>query len=468
MKQYGELITNTALFGLSTVGVKLISFLLVPLYTAVLSSDLMGTVEIISTTMSVLVPILTLGLSTGIMRFSLDKDVDRRSILGCTVAVWLAGNVLLICVYPIVSSIELVAKYTTYIYGIYLFNSFDVLIAQYVRGNERLKVFALSGVIKTLTLGVANVVLLLGFELGAEGYLISIILSHITSVGFLVIAGVDKRVLLRIKCEREVLKKLIKFSVPFIPNSVSWWLNNASARYIIIIMFGASAAGIYSVANRIPAILITATGVFNLAWQISAVKKYNEETSYQYYKELFRLYNSLLSIVCTVLIFASPLIANVLFVNEYYDGWKYVPFILVAMMMGSLANFYDAIIISTKKTGTIFWATMIGAIVNIVLGIALMNFIGVIGAAIASMISYSTIFYIRVITARKILEQSLMQYRTNILFLILVVQAFIQSFGSMYINMISFTMTLIVGIITHQELIQIIKIVMPITLKGSK
>ena len=80
MSKYKYLIKNIGLLTLSSFATKLLSFLLVPLYTSILSTTDYGTYDIFNTTVGVLLPILTLNIQDAVIRFALDKNYKNESI----------------------------------------------------------------------------------------------------------------------------------------------------------------------------------------------------------------------------------------------------------------------------------------------------------------------------------------------------------------------------------------------------
>ena len=79
--KYGDLSKNTLLFTINSFGSKLITFLLVPLYTNVLSTNDYGTADLMTSTAQLLIPLLTLNIQDAVLRFSLDKTKDPKKII---------------------------------------------------------------------------------------------------------------------------------------------------------------------------------------------------------------------------------------------------------------------------------------------------------------------------------------------------------------------------------------------------
>ena len=72
---------NTAVFIIGNIGTKLINFLMVPLYTYALSTEQYGTVDLITTLVMMLAPILILNVNESILRYSLDQERNKNEIL---------------------------------------------------------------------------------------------------------------------------------------------------------------------------------------------------------------------------------------------------------------------------------------------------------------------------------------------------------------------------------------------------
>ena len=102
---------NTALFALNSVGTKMITFFLVPIYTAALSTSDYGTADLVSTIATVLVPIMTLNIGEAVMRFSLDENADYNKIMSVGIVVAIASMCVGACAFPIIGNIQSLKTY---------------------------------------------------------------------------------------------------------------------------------------------------------------------------------------------------------------------------------------------------------------------------------------------------------------------------------------------------------------------
>jgi O-antigen/teichoic acid export membrane protein len=92
--KYKYLAKNIGLLTLSSFATKLLSFFLVPLYTSILTTADYGTYDLFNTTVGVLLPILTLNVQEGVIRFAMEKDYDREAIVTIGIRHLLIGSAI--------------------------------------------------------------------------------------------------------------------------------------------------------------------------------------------------------------------------------------------------------------------------------------------------------------------------------------------------------------------------------------
>ena len=123
MSKYQKLFSNTLAMGIGQFSSKLLSFLLVPLYTSILSTEQYGVYDLIITTVTLLTPFLTLIISEAVMRFCMDKKCDQNHVLTIGVFFVLLGTIILALFYPLMCQIKSLGP----IYGIWMIAFFFVI-----------------------------------------------------------------------------------------------------------------------------------------------------------------------------------------------------------------------------------------------------------------------------------------------------------------------------------------------------
>ena len=423
MGKYKKLGKNVALLTIGNFASKLLSFLLVPFYTTVLSTSEYGTADMITTSVNLVMPVFTLLVYESVMRYSLDIANDRKQIFSIGLYVTVIGGILIALGSQILNLSSTLRPYILLFVLYYISLAVYNLILQFVKGIEEVVVYSTAGVVNTFIFIISNIILLLFCNLGVSGYLTAFVIGHTAAALFAFLkAGVYRYVIGYSKLKFNIFFKMLRYSVPMIPNSISWWISNSSDKYILTFFWGVSVNGIYSVAYKIPSILTIAINIFISAWQISAVEDFGSKESSKFYADIYDKYESLLFIGSAVLIGGVQILARYLFSNDFYVAWLYTPVLICASMFNSLAAFYGSVYTSAKRTSMLFYSTLVGAIVNILLNILMIPNMGAMGAAVATMLSYIIVWGVRAINSRHIFKFNIKIKRDIIAYAVLMIE----------------------------------------------
>lgn len=404
LDSYKKLAKNSFVFAIGTMGSKLILLLLVPLYTYYLTTEEYGITDLIITTTSLLFPIISANIFDSVLRFVMEKDESKEKVITNAFFVSLIGIGIFFVLYPFIRIVVSDVSLVNYFYIILIFQIFQTILGQFTRAVGEVRSFALNGIVMAIVTGVSNVILLTFFQLGIDGYLISIILSNVISIFYL---SLKVKILSQIHfslIDYAFIKKMLKYCIPIIPNSIMWWLINASNRYFILFFVGASANGIYAVANKIPNILSLVGTVFYQAWQLSAIEEYKNKNNSIFYSKIFGIYSAVLLLGSSFIILLSRFIMQVFMAEQYYEGWKVIPFLLLSVVFSSLSSFLGANYLAAKQTNGVFKTSMYGGLVSLILNAILVPSMGIQGSAIGTMISFALMCYIRLIDTKKFIE----------------------------------------------------------------
>lgn len=390
MGRYKKLTVDTMLFTVSSFGSKFLTLLLTPLYTAVLSTEEYGVADLIITTIDFIYPVLTLMISDAALRFAFDEDKKKSGVLNASFLFVFASTLLLILATPLVGylSVELSKLWTIFVVT-YLFFNLHSCVGNFAKGLGKTKLFAFSGIVHTLAVVASNLYFLLVLKQGLNGYLYSIAIGYFVSFLTLYFGAGLYRCVLPFGVDKKLLREMLKYSVPMIPTVVAWLGSAALNKYMIIYFCGYSENGLFSVAHKIPSIVVTFTLLFSQAWQLSAIDNYGKEGYDRFFSQVCRAFNLLIVIsVVGFLPFVKPL-ASVLFAKEYYSAWTVVSFLLLSSLFSSLSSFLAAAFRASKNTNGLVKSVAIGALVNVILNLALIQFIGIRGAAIAAAAAFA-------------------------------------------------------------------------------
>lgn len=421
------LASNTLVFGITNFSSKLLVFFMLPFYTAVLSKEEFGTADLLVTIVALLQPVLSLSISQGAMRYALDKSKDTKQVFSYGFNIILAGSLLIIISSPFLSKLSILNGYVFLFILLFITQNFQSFFSFFARGINKVRLIGVAGVVGSFVVVLSNILLLFVFHFGVDGYLWSMVISNLFAIAILFMGG--KMHLYFTKNKNIALaKEITNYSLPLIPNSLSWWINHSANRLILNHFCGVADVGIYSAASKMPSIIDTFRGIFVQAWQLSTISEYDKVDSSAFFKTMYRAYNVLIIFLCGILLLLSQFIAKVLYSSDFYEAWIYTPFLLVGVVFASMIAYYSPFYLAHKKTKLLFYSTFAGAIVTILLNLLLVPIIGIMGAAITSLISNLLIYLWLHIDSKKFFDYKNSNYSYYISFFLLTVQASIISF----------------------------------------
>ncbi len=399
MDKYKRLASNTLIFAIGTFSSKMLSFFLTRLYTEVLDKAQYGVTDLIQQSGNLLLPLVTLGITNAVVRFGLEENVRKQDVFTTGLLSLLGGMVLLLAITPLLGMINLLNGYVWLLCLFVFVSSLRSLCAQFVRAQSRVKLFAIDGILSTATTILFNLLYLVVFRWGVFGFIFSIICSDALSVVFLFVTAKLHRFIRFKGIERKQSLAMLKYAVPLIPNTVLWWITNVSDRYLVAAFCGEAANGMYAAAYKIPSLIMLASGIFMDAWQISAFTEKEERD--RFYSKVMATYSSLLFVMASGVILFTRFVPKLLFAAEYYEAWRFIPVLVIAMVFTCIVNFLGSIYMLEKKSSRSLITAAVSAALNVALNLWWIPKFGVQGAAVATLVCYLVVFIIRLVDTRK-------------------------------------------------------------------
>ena len=403
--KYQTLAGNTVKLGLGTFGSKLLVFLMVRFYTEYLSPTDYGAADLITQTANLLLPLLSLGVTDAVFRFVMDQAEDAAGVFTAGFFVVLVGGVL-----TGVLALAANAAFDDSAWLIAVFivaSNFHTLASQFVRAKGDMTLFAVQGLVNT-ALVIGLIILFLAVcRFGVTGYALSTALADCLTTVYLTVRAKLWRFLK--KPEKGTLSRMLKYCVPLIPTATFWWITSVSDRYMITAWLGSAANGIYAVSAKLPTILTVLSSVFMEAWLFSAVTEQQEGSAahLQFYALVWKTFVAGMVLSASGVIAFSRLAVRILAEEEFFSAWQFVPVLCLAMVFASFSTFLSSVYVVSKKSTLSFWTALLGAGSNVLLNLLLIPRVGVLGAAIATLLSYVLVFLVRVRSIRSLLPFSL-------------------------------------------------------------
>lgn len=451
MNQYKKLALNSIVFTIANMGSKLIMFILVPFYTYMLTTDEYGTVDLFITIISLVIPITTMGIHEAAMRFAMKKEYNPKHVINNSFVAVFVGNIIFLLLSPIFIIFKVDIYYLIFIYLITFLNGVNTVLGQFLKGNDKTKLFALNGVLLSFFTLIFNILFLFFLHKGIEGYLLSLVFAYLVCNIYLIAKGNILSMINFKYLNIPLFKEMIIYSLPLIPNALMWWVMNTLNRFVILGFIGVQANGLYAVANKMPTIINTINNIFIQAWQLSAIEENDADNKNVFYGKIFNSY-----IIFTL--FASSAIILVMrefiiiFLNpSYYEVWRYIPILLIATVFASFSSFLGTNYIVSQETKGAFKTSGMSAICNVILSLLLVKFWGLYGISIATLVSYVVLFLLRLIDSNRYIKISYNKKEIVTISVIIVIQFYVYYIRNIYISVaIQIVLFILIAIIAYR------------------
>lgn len=463
MSRYKKLIGNSIIFAIGNFGSKLINLIMVPLYTFALSPKQYGTVDLLITTVSLFLPVISVSIGEAVIRFAIHNgkdEVREKSMISNAFFINIISTLLLLILFPAFKGLIPFGSFSLLFLIQLILSQYQATFSQFVRGIGLVKEFAINGILMTVVTAGLNVLLLVRYSYGISGYLISIIIANLLSIIYLaIVSEAVKKIRLKY-INIEFAREMIRYSLPLIPNMIMWWIINSSTRYLILYFCGATENGLYAVANKIPTVLTMLTTIFQQAWQLSAFEEYESEDKKFFFSETFQYYYQFLFIgVAIITPFVRPILTKVID-SAYIASWKIVPFLILAVIYQSFSSFLGTNYTAAMKTMGVFTSSLIGALISLVANIILLPRLGISGSGIGICFSFLVMFVIRYYDTKKIIgiEINKKLFLINNMLVIFQSLSMYLFFNDLLLLGVQFILLVCILLINYQSIISIFRI----------
>jgi O-antigen/teichoic acid export membrane protein len=461
MSRESKFLKNTIIYAVGNFGSKLLGFLLLPLYTHFLNKDQMGYYDLISTTVSLLLPLITLQINDGMYRYVLEaKDEKKReAYINNSILVTIKGILIFSLIFLGVSFFIKI-QYSLLIFIQVTVTVISTLFMQISRGYQRNLIYSVSGIIMTFTMLVSNIIFLNFTTLLVEGLIISNIIG---SVIVIIYIEAKLKIIRRFSLKgnnQRVTSQLLAYSIPLIPVGISWWVMNLADRLLLKHFLGNEAVGIYAVSNKFPAILMIVNSLFYLSWQETSIVEYEAKDRDAFYTRMFNTYMVIQFTSVIGLIAFSKLALKILVSEPFFIAWQYTPFLYIGAMFSAFSSFYGTGYQSSKNTRGAFTTSVIGAVVNLTINIIIIPYIGLQGAAISTAASFFIMWALRLVGTKEYFRIHLNKKLLSALSILLIVEVALFYLNNFIADLVIQLASIIIFIIFNFKLInQMISIV---------
>ena len=396
-----ELSKDTILYGISTIVGRFLGFILVPFYTNVFTTTENGIFNNVYAYLAFFNVVYIYGMDAAFMKFYSLADNSKKKDTFSTPYIFVLATSIVFSLFLIVfksSFLQLMeippghSSLHNYLVLILLFDTLALVPFANLRLHRRVIKFTsikITNIVINLTL---NLVLILIYHMGIEAIFIANLAASIFSFAAL-LPDIFKN--LRLNIDKEILKKMLKFGLPYLPASMASMIVQVIDRPLVQAMTDTSTLGIYSANYKLGIFMMLFVTMFNYAWQpffLTSAKEENAKELFSKILTLFLLVASVIWILLTLFVddFAHLQILHgrTIIGKEFLSGLVIVPIVLLGYLFNGLYFNFQAGLYIEEKTKYFPVVTGLGAIVNVGVNLLLIPVLGIIGAALATLAAY--------------------------------------------------------------------------------
>lgn len=427
MDEKKRLIRNTGIIAIGNISTKIVSFLLLPLYTSLLLASEYGIVDYIFSVSAFCIPFVSLLMDESMFRFLIDcnTEKEKKKIISISLIIILIGMGVFLCItIPIFLFVKF--QYAIFMILYVLTSVISTMISALLRGMGRTDRYAIFNFFISFSQILLNVLFIAVLSMGVLGMLLASIISQsVISIMYLVIMKLWEYIDFH-DLKKGQFKEMITYSIPLIPNKVSWSIINLSDRIVIMNTIGSEFSGLYAVSYKFPTLMDMVYGFFYQAWKESSARVMEDEGRNDFYNLVYDYLKKFMYSIVLGMIAFMPLIFHLLINSSYHDAILYVPFLLIGTYFANISGFYGGIFTAYKDTKIMGITTMIAAFLNLIINILLIQKLGLYAAAFSTLIANFVVYLYRKFRVRRYitLEESIKKQIFSIIVTVIILMAF--------------------------------------------
>lgn len=404
MSREKQFVKNLIILIFGTVLPKLSFLITMPIVTRDLTKSEYGVYDLVTTLVSLLLPVVTLQIQSAAFRFLIEsrEDKSKSKTIISTIIIFSVSVSLgaLLIMFFCLHSIDLQIRIIICLY--FLVDILFRIVQQVIRGYSMNKEFSISSTMESLI----NLALIVFFSQLGRLKLIEVLLAVTIAEIVAILYALKKSNLISqisIKCfSLPMLKEMLHYSWPMVPNGLSAWVLKFSDRVVLTFFMGASANAVYAVATKLPNILSTIQNSFTMAWQENASVSVEDKDVEKYYSNMFDQVNRFMAGVTALLIATTPICFWLLIKGDYNEAYVHIPILYMAAYFDTIKAYLGGIYVAKKRTKSVGTTTVIAAIINLGIDLILIHQIGIFAASISTLISCAFLALYRMYDVQKI------------------------------------------------------------------
>ena len=390
-----KLFKNTAIYAVGEILPKIVSFLLLPVFTRYLTTSEYGILSYTSSFMLLLTVISILSLNSYALRYYFERkdEGERRLLLGTVYMVIGLMNLILIALgwlfLPlIIDNYHIQVPWDPY-FKLALINNFlasfsTIPLVIYRVRQDSAKYVMLSFSFSMLTF-FFNVIFVVFLKQGIIGYYHSTLL---VSIPYFFIYAYIIRKYSCFKISRDYVKEGLRFSLPLLPGAIAYFFLNMVDRIILERNVPLSDLGIYNIAVTLTSTLGIVIHSGYHAVEPEIFSHYGSKDYYTFVKKAQTVFFSAIYVGALLLALFSQEVFIIMTGPSFHEGFHLVPILIIGVVMSGQNVIYGGVLASEKRTKIQGGISVVGAVFSFIFNLVLIPMWGTVAAALSRMFSY--------------------------------------------------------------------------------
>lgn len=399
-RRKAALLRGVGLYAVGMLFSRFAGFLMLPFYTAVLSKEAYGYVDLVLTGSTLFGTLVTLRLFDAVYRSLFDEaDPERRaalitSVLGLVTINAVAGCAL---VWGLLALFEVPLPHPELLVAWTLLRIPAEFFQQTTRVVGDRSAYAGSAIVNAVVMAVASLLLLGVWKLEAAGYVGAMAAGAAAMLVHLLCKDTGARFVKPRLFSLAVLKPMLAYALPLVPAAVSWWVIRMIGRYTLGHTHGLQEVADYAVSDKLPAVVYMLNITFYMAWQDAVLRHASDADRVSFYRQALGAYVRLgLVALGLMAAFLRPFFA-LMIDGGYAQARVYVPPLLLSAFLLCIAGLYDVLYQLQRRTPAIFLTSLGSALLAAALSVMLVPAHGVWGTVVATMAAGASLAAVRAI-----------------------------------------------------------------------
>ena len=402
-----QVFSHGALYTLPSIFKKGAGFLAFPIYARILNPDEFGLLDLLLAVGAIVNVTIALEITSSVGRFySQAKNKEEKILISSTAFLFSIAVYLFFCLLLSQTTFENWRLFnfqpTQSIIIVFSSYLFFAGCANFIDNQLRWQLMALRYAVLSTMMSLITIATTLFLMLFLDLRILSVLYGMLVGNIFFSIIGILLvRNSLRLRFSFRYLRKMLKHSIPLVASACFVWVSMFIDRWMISSMLGISEVGLYGVGQRIASVASLLTVGLSSGLMPIIYRKYKEEDTPRDIANIFLIYCGLaLTIVLGSSLFSKEIVV-LLASEKYLLSHSILPLVCSTIFFAQMYIFTPGLFLN-GKTDRVLLINVLGALTNIVLNFVLIGYLGLIGAALATLLSSICVFILFIYFSQKV------------------------------------------------------------------